>query len=100
MVCDIQEIFRTLIEKFLIEHQHNLEAESFEQKRKRIFLKREKKLEFILGVQKLFTKRIPYERRNIKGKATIRTIIKEETIELAQYIIGKILTVNLRPLYT
>jgi hypothetical protein len=86
MVCDIQEIFRVLIENYLLGHQQNLEPESFEHKGKRYFLKPEKKLELILGVRRLFKKKVPYNRRNITGKTMIKTIIKEETIEQAKYI--------------
>ncbi len=86
LVCDIQEIFRTVIEDFLVMYHQNIEPESFEPKGNRIFLKPEPKLELILEINRLFKKRIPYLRRNYSKKATIRTIIREKTIKLAQFI--------------
>jgi len=86
LVCDIQEIFRTLIEDFLITYHQNLEPESFEQKGKRYFLKPDEKLKLILDVNRLFKKKVPYKRRNYSKTTMIRTIIKEEPTKLAQYL--------------
>jgi CRISPR-associated protein Cas1 len=88
LVCDVQEIFRVLIEEFLVKYHQKLEPESFEQKGKRVFLKPEQKLKLILEVTRLFRKRIPYKRRNCSKKTTIHTIIKEEPIKLAKYLRG------------
>ena len=88
LVCDIQEIFRALIEEFLIGYHQNLEPESFEQKGKRIFLKPDEKLKLILALNRLFKKKVPYKRRNFSKTTTVRTIIKEEPIKLAQYLRG------------
>ena len=88
LVCDIQEIFRTLIEDFLGTYHQNLEPESFEQKGKRIFLKPDEKLKLILALNRLFKKKVPYKRRNFSKTTTIRTIIKEEPLKLAQYLRG------------
>lgn len=88
LVCDVQEIFRILIEEFLVTYHQKLEPESFEQKGKRSFLKPKQKLKLILQINHLFKKRIPYKRRNYSKKTTIRTIIKEEPIKLAQYLRG------------
>lgn len=86
--CDIQEVFRALIEDFLIEYHQNIEPESFEEKAKRAFLKQEEKLKMILELNQLFKKKVPYNRRNYSKTSTIQTIIKEETIKLAQYVRG------------
>jgi len=86
LVCDVQEIFRALIEDFLVTYHQNLEPESFTQKEKRIFLKSKEKLRLILEINRLFKKRILNKRRNYSKKTTIRTVIKEEPIKLAQYL--------------
>jgi len=75
-----------LIEDFIITYHQNLEPESFEQKEKRVFLKPNEKLKMILEVNRLFKKKVPYKRRNYSKTTTIRTIIKEEPIKLAQYL--------------
>jgi len=86
LFCDIQELFRALIEDFLITYHQNLEPENFEQKEKRVFLKPNEKLKLILEVNHLFKKKVPYKRRNYSKTTTIRTIIKEEPIKLAQFL--------------
>ena len=87
-VWEIQEIFRTLIEDFLVTYHQNLEPESFEQKGKRTFLKPKQKLKLILQINHLFKKKIPYVRRNYSKLTTIRTVINEEPIKLAQFLRG------------
>ena len=89
LVCDIQEIFRTVIEDFLVKHHQNIEPESFELKGKRVFLKEKEKLKLILEVSNLLKKRIPYQRRNYSKTVKIQTILKEETLKLAQFLRGK-----------
>ena len=96
MVCDIQEIFRSLIEDFLVGYHKNLEPGNFEEKGKRIFLKPQEKLRFILEINKLFKQKAPYNRRQTSKKTMIRTIIKEETIKLGQFIRRN--TKNYKPL--
>jgi len=90
LVCDIQEIFRALIEDFLITYHQYLEPESFEQRGQRIYLKPREKLNMILAINKLFNRRINHTRiKNFGKKAKIRTIIKGgESIKLAQYLRG------------
>ena len=85
LVCDVQEIFRALIENFLVTYHQKLEPGSFEQKGKRSFLKTEE-LRLIIEIKCLLKRRISYTRRKYSKKATIRTIIKEEAIKLAQYL--------------
>ncbi len=88
LVCEIQEIFRALIEDYLLIYHQNLEPESFEQKGKRVFLKPNEKLKLILELIRLFKKKVPYKRRNFSKTTMIRTIIKEEPLKLAQYLRG------------
>lgn len=86
LVCDIQEVFRALIEDFLVTYHQKLEPESFEQKGKRMLLNPNEKLKLILEVNRIFKRKVPYKRRNYSKTTTIRTIIKEEPIKLAQYL--------------
>lgn len=86
LVCDIQEMFRSLIEDFLVNYHQNLEPESFEQRGNRIFLKDEEKLKLILEISRLLKRRIPYKRRNYSKQTSIQTIIKEEAMRLAQFL--------------
>jgi len=86
LVCDVQEIFRALVEDFLLTYHQNLEPGSFKQKGKRTFLK--PKLKLILEINRLFKKKIPYVRRNYSKLTTIRTVINEEPIKLAQFLRG------------
>ena len=86
LVCDIQEMFRVLIEDFMISYALTLEPESFEQYGKRIFLKSQEKLSLIIELTKLLQKKISYNRKQHSKSTTIRTAIKEEAIKLAQFI--------------
>jgi hypothetical protein len=52
----------------------------------RTFLKRDEKLKLILEVNRLFRRKIPYNRRNYSKRTMIRTMIREEPIKLAQYL--------------
>ncbi len=88
LVCDLQEPFRYLVEDFLVGYHQNLAPESFEDTGRRVFVRPKEKLRLILGLNRLFEKRAPYKRRNYGRTASIRTIIREETIKLAQYLRG------------
>ena len=88
LVCDIQEMFRALIENFVLEYHQNLELDSFEERSHRIFLNEKEKLKFILRLNKIFHRRIEYKRRNFSKKSTIQTIIKEETLMIAEFLRG------------
>lgn len=90
LVCDIQEIFRSLIDEFLIDYGHRLNENSFENKSNRMFLKQKESYKMIKAINELFDKRIKHQRIKKFGKySTIRTAIKEEAIKLAQYLRGE-----------
>ena len=89
MVCDIQELFRMFIEDFLLTYHSKLEKDSFEKHDNRMFLKYSEKFEMIKSIIEKLDEKIPYNRRNYSKTTKIRTIIKEETIKLAQYILEK-----------
>lgn len=90
LVCDIQEIFRGLIDEFLIGYSQKLTEENFEHRGERMFLKRKESYKLIKGINDLFDKRIKHQRIHEFGKhAKIRTAIREEPMKLAQYLRGE-----------
>lgn len=88
LVCDIQELFRTLIEDFLVSYHQKIDPDSFEKHGERTFLKRDEKLKLILEINRLFRRKIPYNRRNYSKRTLIKTVIREEPLKLAQYLRG------------
>ena len=88
LVCDFQEVFRFLIEDFLIQYQQKITNESFEIKGRRMFLKTQEKLNLILEINSFLERKIPYNRRNNSKNVKIKAIIQEETIKLAKYLRG------------
>ena len=90
LVCDIQEIFRGLIDKFLIEYSQKLNANDLENKNGRMFLKKKESYKMIKAINELFDKRIEHQRIKRYGeRSKIRTAIREEPIKLAQYLRGE-----------
>jgi len=90
LVCDIQEIFRGLIDEFLIGYSQKLSEESFERKGERVFLKRMDSYKMIKAINQLFDKRIEHQRIKKYGqRSKIRTAIREEPMKLAQYLRGE-----------
>jgi CRISPR-associated protein Cas1 len=90
LVCDIQEIFRGLIDEFLIGYSKNLNETDFEDKNGRMFLKQKESYKMIKAINNLFDKRIKHQRIKKFGEySTIRTAIREEPIKLAQYLRGE-----------
>lgn len=90
LVCDIQEIFRGIIDDFLIEYSQSMSEDDFEKKNRRMFLKRKESYRMIKAINKLFDKRIKHQRIKKYGKRSkIRTAIREEPIKLAQYLRGE-----------
>lgn len=87
LVCDIQEIFRSLIDEFLIRYAQKLSENDFENKNGRMFLKQEESYKLIKAVNRLFDKRIKHQRIKKYGEhSKIRTAIREEPIKLGQYL--------------
>ena len=60
LVCDIQEIFRGLIDEFLIEYSQKLTEDDFENKNGRMFLKQKERYKMIKAINELFDKRIEH----------------------------------------
>lgn len=90
LVCDIQEIFRGMIDEFLIEYSQKLTEESFERKGERMFLKQKESYKMIKAINELFDKRIKHQRIKKYGeRSKIRTAIREEPVKMAQYLRGE-----------
>jgi CRISPR-associated protein Cas1 len=90
LVCDIQEIFRGLIDEFLIGYSQKLKEDDFEKKGERMFLKRKESYKMIKAINELFDKRIQHQRIKKYGeRSKIRTAIREEPIKLGQYLRGE-----------
>ena len=88
LICDLQELFRQLIDSFVLSYILKLDIEtSFINKGKRAFLTPKETGKFIVALNKLFDKRINHTRIKQFGKRTkIRTIIREEPLKLAQFL--------------
>lgn len=88
LVCDIQEIFRSLIDEFLINYSQRLTKESFEHRGERMFLKQKESYKLIKTInQQLFDKRIEHQRIKKYGKhSKIRTAMREEAVMSGQYL--------------
>jgi CRISPR-associated protein Cas1 len=90
LVCDIQEVFRGLIDEFLIGYSQKLKRDDFENRGGRMFLKREENYRLIKAINELFARRIKHQRiRRFGEYSKIRTAIREEPVKLAQYLRGE-----------
>ena len=88
LICDLQELFRQLIDKFVLSYVLKLDIEeSFEKRGNRAFLTPKETGKFIMALNKLFDRKVDHTRIKQFGKKTkIRTIIREEPIKLAQFL--------------
>ena len=88
LIADFQELFRQLIDAFLLSYVLKLDIEkSFEKRGNRAFLKPKETGKFIMALNRLFDLKIDHTRIKQFGKKTkIRTIIREEPLKLAQFL--------------
>lgn len=87
LVCDMQELFRIVIEQFVLDYATTLDPkDSFEMKGERAFLTTKEKNRLIRETNKLFSSRIKHHRLTFGKRCEIRTAIKEEPTKLALYI--------------
>lgn len=91
MVSDLQEIFRALIEQFLITYVPKLDPKtSFQKVAKRTFLKLKEEGKLIEEIYNLFDKTIRHQRiKRFGNKCKIKTAIREEPVKLAMYLRGE-----------
>jgi len=101
LVCDFMEIYRYLIDDYIIAFSQNLKPKDFTIKTeqyspnrigKREVLSREKTREFVKGLNKLFQTKINIPRIKHGSKQTIETLINEEAYLLAKHIRNEINT--------
>ena len=94
LICDFQDLYRYLLDHFLIEYSKNLKQTDFEakiqQKRgkkgKRIYLKNEKSRKLIEKLYEYFEKNAEIPRIRIGKKQKIETLINEELLLFAKYL--------------
>lgn len=97
LVCDLQDLYRFLVDDFLIEYCQKLKKTDFRAKYqrkkrrigKRVFLKDRKTEQFVKELYEYFEKiiKIPRIRRGKKQK--IDTLISEEVLLFAKYLRGE-----------
>jgi CRISPR-associated protein Cas1 len=94
LVCDLMEIYRFLIDAFIIEYCKNLRKKDFvfktekhmNRKGKREYLNDELTNEFTNELNKYFVSMVEIPRVNIGKKQEIETLISEEASLLARYL--------------
>ena len=88
LICDFQELFRQLIDKFLLSYVLELDIQdSFEKRGNRTFLTPKETGKFITALNNLFNRKIDHMRMKQFGKKSkIKTIIREEPLKLAQFL--------------
>jgi CRISPR-associated protein Cas1 len=95
LVCDLQELYRCLIDDFLIQHCQKLKKKDFEMKHEDLSKDRKGKREYLNGVQtselmkKLsiyFESKVEIPRIRVGKRQTLETLINEEALLIAKYL--------------
>jgi CRISPR-associated protein Cas1 len=94
LVCDFTELYRYLVDDFLIEYSQDLKRKDFiaktelfnEKKGKRIYLNDSKTKEMTKGVHGLFLKTVKIPRVRYGSIQEIESLIYEESLLLAKYL--------------
>jgi len=95
LVCDIQELYRHLIEDFLVQYCRRLRKKDFTTKAESVSRKRKGKREYLNNYQtrdlmkclhKYFEIEVEIPRIKIGKKQTIETLINEEALLLAKFL--------------
>lgn len=97
LVCDLQEPYRPLIDRFLIEYCKRLGEKDLQlvygDGRPRVFLKYPESSKLISALNEFLDTRIRKQRINKFGSySKLRTVIQEDIIQLARYIRGELPT--------
>lgn len=85
IVYDMMEPYRALIEDFLLSYHIKFGKDSFEKHGDRMFLRQDEEIAMIQVINRLLDKKVPYVCRNYIKTTKIRTVIREEPIQLAHY---------------
>ena len=95
LVCDLMELYRHLIDDYIIEFSRTLKPRDFTVKTerfsanrigKREVLSREKTREFARGLNSLFQTKVNIPRIKHGNKQTVETLMSEEALLLAKYL--------------
>ena len=98
LVCDFMELYRCLVDDFLIGFCKNLKVKDFvvkhedfssKRKGKRVYLKSSLEWELINGVYKYFMSKVDIARIRHGKRQTLDTLICEEALLFAMYLRGK-----------
>ena len=98
LVCDFQELYRHLIDDFIIQHYLKLNKRNFilqnedysvNRKGKREYLKHQENEAFIKELNKHFTSYVNISRIKVGEKQEIETLINEEAFLFAKYLRGE-----------
>jgi len=105
LVCDFEELYRYLVDDFVLRYALNLsdkdfvlkdEDFGFNRKGKREYLKEDKNRAFIKGLNDYFTSTVEVPRIRRGRKQEIETLINEEALLFARYLREEIPTWNPR----
>ncbi|MGD0029579.1 MAG: CRISPR-associated endonuclease Cas1 [Candidatus Bathyarchaeia archaeon] len=95
LICDFQELYRYLLDDFIIEYCRNLHKQDFivknevlspNKKGKREYLNDLQTHHFIKNLNSLFQNKVKIPRMRIGEKQELETLINEEALLFAQYI--------------
>ena len=99
LICDFQELFRYLIDDFLIQYSQNLKAKDFvvktedltrKKRGKREYLNNRLTWELINLLNKFFESYVKVSRMKVGKKQTIETMINEESLLLSKFLRNEI----------
>jgi len=95
LVCDFMELYRCLVDDFLIQYSQKLRKKDFKVKRedysssrkgKREYLRKEKTRDFMERLYGLFESYVDVARVKHGNRQTVETLINEEALLLAEYL--------------
>ena len=98
LVCDFQELYRYLIDDFIIQHYMMLRKSDFvlkeeivssSRKGKRQYLRKKENTDFIKKLNKHFTSIVEVPRMKVGDRQEIETLINEEAFLFAKYLRGE-----------
>jgi CRISPR-associated protein Cas1 len=98
LVCDFEDVYRYLVDDFLIVFCRSVKARDFilknedlssTKKGKRQYLDKEKNRELIARLNKYFEAKVPIARTRRGNKQELETLINEEAYLFAQYLRGE-----------
>lgn len=98
LVADFQELYRFLVDDFIIQHFMSLSKKDFvlkeenystKRKGKREYLKKQKNKDFVKKLNKYFVSTIEVPRIRVGKRQEIETLINEEAFLFAKYLRGE-----------